>query len=455
MVRISLGMSEQANHGLEPGRRMMARFVAITLLATGGTFLAAAESDEKRAPEVGSLEGFYKDLFVDGGARLSSRTSLHAANSLGLDYEYYAGRDETRQSQLISGNEDDFNGVLLYPDGQPRFRLIYVHGGGATAHGKTLKERGQRAFRSFYYNGGSYCGSCAGSFLPGRNTDTKSDPREGYLHIYPYNTLNTGMKKERVGHLIPKDSPLLKFRNFGDDRHVGEVYHNNGNWMRTTSGDHLKDTEVLALYDKPDKKVHHGAAIWAHKKGSTSGRIVMIGSHPEGAQSGEKLALTEACLLYALSGVAPPSIKGALKAGEIRKMQKRTSDHDPEYTRIGDRQYHHFTIEVPAGNPTVHIALRGSRSNRLSLSLRKDGPAFERNADFSNRNSDPHKSLTSKLSAGTWYLSVHGVSTVEAVPVAENVDDRDSKYYRYRGDLSVLNGIPYTIGWTMGAPPSE
>lgn len=255
-------------------------FVAIALLATAVASLAVAEPGKKRPPEAGSSEGFYKDLFVDGGARLSSRSYVHAANSLGLDCEYYAGRDETRQGQLISGNEDDFNGVLLYPDGQPRFRLIFVHGGGATAHGKTLEHRGHEVLRAFYYNGGSYCGSCAGSFLPGRNTDTKAEPRDGYLHIYPHNTLNTGMKKERVGHLIPEDSPLLAFRDFGDDRHVGDVYHNNGNWMRTTEGDHLEETEVLALYDKPDHKVHDGAAIWAHKKGAGSGRIVMIGSHP-------------------------------------------------------------------------------------------------------------------------------------------------------------------------------
>ena len=110
---------------------------AAALLAVQGLL-----ADEATTPPslTGSAEGFYKDLFIDGGARLSSRNYLHAAKSLGLDYEYYAGHDETRQSQIVSGNEDDFNGALLYPDGQPRFRLIYVHGGGATAHGKTLAD---------------------------------------------------------------------------------------------------------------------------------------------------------------------------------------------------------------------------------------------------------------------------------------------------------------------------
>jgi hypothetical protein len=407
-----------------------------------------------RTKDAGSLEGYYKDLFVDGGSRLSSRTTLHAAKSLGLDCEYYAGRDEIRQSQIVSGNEDDFNGALLYPDGQPRFRLIYVHGGGATAHGKTLGSAGREAFREFYYNGGSYCGSCAGSFLAGANTDKSATNRLGYLHIFPYNTLNTGMKKERVGHVIPEGSPLLNFRDFGADLRIDDIYHNNGNWMLATKGEHLKTTEILALYDKPDKKVHNGAAIWAHKKSAESGRVVMIGSHPEGAESGERLLLTEACLLYALAGVAPPAIKGELKRGETRVMDKRTSDRDPAFTRIGDRQYHHFTIEVPTGEQDVRIRVNGEGGHQLNLYLRKAEPAFASNAEFSNRKTDADKELRASLSPGTWHVSVECASSIETKEIVEKVGKHDSKFVRYGGDVSVLNGAPYSISW-MEAPRSD
>ena len=153
----------------------------------GAARVGGAIPSALRAREAGSTEGFYKDLFIDGGAKLSSRGRLHAANSLGLSYEYYAGGDEARQNLILAGSSDDTNGALLYPDGQPRFRMIYVHGGGATAHGRTLKLAGRRAMRTLYHNGGSYCGSCAGSFLSGRNVDSKTLPRLGYLHIYPYN----------------------------------------------------------------------------------------------------------------------------------------------------------------------------------------------------------------------------------------------------------------------------
>jgi len=77
----------------------------------------------KRSDET---EGFYKDLFMSGGVNLSSRRTLPAAESLGLCYEYYAGKDRSKQNEILCGSSDDVNGVLLYPDGQPRFRMVYT-----------------------------------------------------------------------------------------------------------------------------------------------------------------------------------------------------------------------------------------------------------------------------------------------------------------------------------------
>ncbi len=181
--------------------------------------------------EVQKADGYYKDIFMSGGSNLTSRKRLYAAESLGLAYEYYAGSDPSWQNQMLIGCEADENGALLYPDGEPRFRMLYVNGGGATDHGKSLTKEGRNRLRQFYRAGGSYCGSCAGSFLSGRNVDQHEALRMGYLHIFPYNTLNTGIKTTRVGHRIPPDSPLLQFRQFGDDLAVPEVYHNNGNWL--------------------------------------------------------------------------------------------------------------------------------------------------------------------------------------------------------------------------------
>ena len=399
------------------------------------------------APVFAHAEGFYKDIFMSGGVNLTSRKKLYAAESLGLSYEYYAGKDPWRQSQLVIGGESDTNGVLLYPDGQPRFRMLYVNGGGATKHGKSLSKQGRQRIRNFNASGGAYCGSCAGSFLSGRNVDARTERRLGYLHIFPYNTLNTGLKKARVGHLMPDASPLLKYRDFGGDQQVDDIYHNNGNWLSTTEGDHLQDTEVLATYVHSDHKTHGGAAIWAYRKNGTTGRVLNIGSHPEGIDEGERLALAEACFLYTLDGVGGPRIKGSLSNGVPRVMDRQTSDNDPAFTRIGDRQYHHFQFEVTADKSFVRLRIESDSPAHLRLYMNKDSPAFRGNA--THQTSTGNKSVAAQLTPGLWHASVQCAATVDAI------NDEACGFYRYLGDKTVLNGIAYTIQLDQSDGPLE
>ena len=384
-------------------------------------------------------EGFYKDIFMNGGVNLSSRRSLPAAESAGFSYELYAGRDANKQRELIVGNDFDNNGVLLYPDGQPRFRLIYVNGGGATAHGKTLELAGRKVLRQFYNNGGSYSGSCAGSFLSGRNTNTNSMRRLGYLHIFPYNTLTSGIKKTRLGHVIPHESPLLKYDDFGGDYYVPDIYHNNGNWLSQNLIEKMKHVEVLATYDLPKNKVHDGAAIWAYKKDKAAGRIVNIGSHPESSTSGEKLQITEACFRYAIDGVGTPVLKGKLKPNEERYMNKRTSDNDPNYTRIGDLQYHHFSFEIAESNTNIRVELQGEESVDFSIYLKKGAPAFNSNADHAATGPGNTKTIIKQLTPGKWFVGVECKTTVKSEL------DGCRGFFNYSGRLSVLNGAAYKI----------
>lgn len=386
-------------------------------------------------------EGYYKDIFMDSGVSLSSRRRLPSAESLGLSYELYAGKDAEKQRELLVGTEEDTNGVLLYPDGQPRFRMIYVNGGGATKHGLSLGESGRSVLTEFYNSGGSYCGSCAGSFLSGVNTDKNSDPRDGYLHIFPYNTLNTGIKKARVGHHIPPASPLLKFHDFGGDLYVADIYHNNGNWLAMQALQEMRDVEVLATYDTPDKKTHEGAAIWAWKKNATAGRVINIGSHPEGITTGERLSLTEACFQYAVAGVGQPDadVKAVLEDGIVRQMDKETAANDPLHTKIGDRQYHHFVFDVDQDATDVQIQLTGESGFELNIFLHRDSPAFRSNATYSNTSSGATKALRQTLTPGRWFASVQCATTVDAVL------DETQSFYRYKGKTDVLSGVGYSI----------
>ena len=419
-----------------------------------GAFRAMVESacldreDNRTDKSVESLAhqaGFYKDIFMSSGANLTSRKTLFAADTLDLSYEYYAGKDAFQQNKLLVGTKEDSNGVLLYPDGQPRFRMLYVNGGGATSHGKSLTSAGRQLLRQFHANGGSYCGSCAGSFLSGRNVDQRTEPRLGYLHIFPYNTLNTGLKKARLKHVIPETSALLRYRDFGSDRQIADVYHNNGNWLSTKEGEHLKETEILATYRHPDHKIDGGAAIWAYRKDASQGRVVNIGSHPEGVAEGEQLALTQACFLYALEGTGSPQIKGTLVSDSTRTMDRQTSDGEPALTRIGDRQYHHFRFEVTAETPRVSIEVDSDADVDLNLYLHRDSAAFADHATHQKVEPGSSKQLAVTLQPGTWYVGVHCATTVRSV------NDANSGFYRYYAHRELLNGVAYTIRMRQAA----
>ncbi|GAB5405751.1 MAG: hypothetical protein Aurels2KO_39820 [Aureliella sp.] len=391
-------------------------------------------------------DGFYKDIFMSSGKNLTSRKTLHAADSLGLSYEYYAGSDAVKQNQILTSNKEDENGVLLYPDGEPRFRMIYVNGGAATAHGKSLQHSGRERIRNFYNAGGSYCGSCAGSFFSGRNVDQRAEPREGYLHIFPYNTLNTGLKKARLKHTIPHDSPLLRYRDFGADYLVPDIYHNNGNWLSVdATPEELPGIEVLARYAHPDHKIDNGAAIWAYQAVPGAGRIVNIGSHPEGKSEGEALALTEASFLYALDGAHSTQLKSMLLIDQPRVMNRSWKDGQPEFAKIGDRQYHHFAFDLPA-TQTVEIELSGEPNVDLHLFMSDQSLAFRSSAGYFDTRPGSSKKFRRSLAAGRWYISVFCDTTVETI------NDSESGFHRYITNQHILNGTAYQITIGSTAP---
>ena len=147
--------------------------------------------------------GYYKDVFMDSGIHMVDREDLPAVRFLGLSMEtfkaapYYPSEltitDTIIQTELMCGNPLDENGILLYPDGEPRFRMIYMNGGLATKHGNSLTPKGRENIRTFIENGGSYVGSCAGMFLASNGLyeeDKEYTPNKSYLSIWPGTTHN-------------------------------------------------------------------------------------------------------------------------------------------------------------------------------------------------------------------------------------------------------------------------
>ena len=244
--------------------------------------------------------------------------------------------------------------------------------------------------------------------------------------------------------ILDAKSPLLKYADFGGDHRVDSVYHNNGCYALTDSA-WPKETEVLLRYDTEGRElkrdINKQAGIWAYKASEYAGRVIACGSHPEGNSSGERLDLMCAMVRYALDGNGTPRLKGELKNGESRKMTCRTSDQNPDYTRIGDRQYHYFVVDVPKGCKEVVLSLEpvlGYSDYAMYLCAGYEPFPKMENAGYRNVSSTFAKEIRiPNPKHGKLYVSVFCNTTVDTV---------DSPYgHQYAGRVDVLNGVPYII----------
>ena len=378
-------------------------------------------------------EGYYKDLFMDGGVELTSRATLAAADLLGLSYDVLATSSETTQKKMMVESAEDKNGCLLYPDGAPRYRVIYTNGGSATGHGTSLGPVGRQRVKDFFAAGGSYTGSCAGAFLAmihnNKPTYDKNGPYKYYYGLWPGigRSANT-LKQYHDIHFKDLTHPLVKKYPSLADGLVSNVYHNGGCRFQASYFPMPKGTEYLGVMHAPSLSGLHGYYnVMAWKQSSTTGRVVVTCSHPEGKQSGEQRDFTAALISYALDGIgAPPPAKGLLQNGAPRSM-------NTDATRLGDRQYHYWTVILPPWTAALEVTLvglsadshlylsRNVRPTRLKHQFRSDAPG-NANEKISAKNPGP----------GTWYVGIYGPH-------------------------SVKNGAAYTVraGWTVGTPPAD
>ena len=403
-----------------------------------------------------NARGYYKDIFMDSGIMLTSRTDLPVTDLLGLSMEAFVSTkhvssgtqpftpmDTLRQRELITGSPMDENGILLYPDGAPRFRMIYMNGGKAAGHGRSLEETGRQHYRDFIAAGGSYVGSCAGAFvasLGSRNAEGKISNTKTYIGLWPGNTMGTRLEKSYTAVDIVPDGPLTRYFDFDGRMHIDSVRHNGGcfPWMETAPA----GTEILATFSTKGRELERDIdglpVVWAWKASPAAGRAVLCGSHPEGAYDAENLALMAAMVRYALAGNGEPALKAVLRPGEAREMNDRSR---PEYAPVGDRQYHHFRIDVPKGVGKMTIDLKGfARAADFDLHLfaNRTGFAWREDAAWGHVGEKTDKRLViPDPKPGTYYISVFCATTVTASMGKYGVE--------YSGRTDVLNGVPYTI----------
>lgn len=391
------------------------------------------------SPPLIAVEGYYKDLFMDGGANLTSRTTLPAADTLGLEMEFLATSSSTFQNSIMIENDDDYNGYLLYPDGSPRFRVIYTNGGSATSHGNSLGEVGRQRIRDYFHAGGCYTGSCAGAFITSLHYQS-SGIWDAYYHIWPGRTASTGVSGVETGHFIEPGAAILDYYDFGGDMYIDNISHMGGCYARE-SIDWPPETEVQLRYDYPGYYMHDEPSCWAYKGADTTGRLVVIGSHPEGVESGERLDLMCAMLQYAMDGQGDIRLKGELFNSVPRVMDRETIDGNPAYTKIGDLQYHHFTFDIPEAASNLIVDLNGETGYDFDLFLRHGDFAILDSADVADTTYGSNKRITVPApAAGEWFVSVKLDTTIQAV----NTDDD----YYYTGAMELLNGLEYTISAT-------
>ena len=241
-----------------------------------------------------------------------------------------------------------------------------------------------------------------------------------------------------MNHTIPANSPLLKYYDFGGDNYITELRHNMGSYAIENDPDYwCEKSEVMMYHDNPGHPTDKMVSCLAYKENEQTGRLSLIGSHPEAVAEGEQRDLMAAMVLYAFDGNGVPRIKGTLQNDVGRSMNDNgTAGHE----KIGDKQYHHFTIQIPPGASQLTINLKGNNVHDLDLFVRRGAFAFkgQHGVIEAFNGSSPNETLTlDNPPAGTWYIGVEGYSTVKTRLESWGQD--------YTGNLQVLNGVSYTI----------
>lgn len=372
-----------------------------------------------------TTEGYYCDVFQDEGTQISGGDLEVDCEYIKFSQEHLNTSNKSFQATIMIKNDNDDNGYLLYPDGAPRYMIIYYHGG-YMSHATDLGQTGRNLVRAHYYNGGTQFGSCAGSYM-------LSSQSNNYFKIWPGRMNGPNVSRTPIDKIINSGSPLIGYNNFKEGDIVKSVFHNNGGSVDTTKGP--KGTLFCAMHNSGKLKGY--ADIWSWKDNDTTGRVCGITGHPEGSKKEDQIRYVSAVMLYLRDQRGTPRVKHILKNNMSIAMDKSTSDKQPLYTRIGDKQYHHFVLECKTAANAV-ITVTGKDGFDFHLFAAKDTFAFKQHALYADTSSGSSKTLSiPKLESGKWYIGVKLNTTVTTTASKD--------FPKYSGKLEVLNGIPYTI----------
>lgn len=338
--------------------------------------------------------GFYKDLWVDGGYQLSNIVPTAAAEILGLRVDSLLSNSQ--QNAQVVGNNEDLNGVLLYPDGSPRYRTIFVNGGASSSHGDSLGQEGRSRFKAYFENGGSYTGSCAGAYLA-----SKGRP---YFGLWQNSLGASGiLNGYHDAEFTASEHPFVKILSSFGETLISDIHHQGGPYFKASSVD-PQGTEYIGKVTSIGGRLKNSPYLLSYKPAdSNSGRLVIQPSHPEYAKSGSQAKLMAAILQYSMDGNREiPQLKGQLE----NNLERRMTSADQ---RIGEAQYHRWTIEVPSSVRRLTISLGGLTQN-ADLYVAFSCPSHERAYDYKSTNASSREEVIEidNPAAGTWHISVLG-----------------------------------------------
>lgn len=435
--------------------------------------LAYPEDDkvlERVRKDVVDSVSYFKSVFLDGGFCLDDGANVNGyvyrvplaiqdrfttddtQRLYLLDSKKNTTVDTAMQKALFLPDSQDPNGILFYPDGAPRFRMLFIHGGkseNAKLHGSLLDSLARENVREFFRRGGSVVTSGgAGTVLAGSTLNGTA--AEEYFHLYDGNVKDNGAGvSSSVTITVPAGSAL------------GEGYASSFS-IPNLKGVYLDEqnasegVEILARYVQTSCK--NQPAVWAYKPSLNSGRLVACGARPDQNSNNPSntYRMFRAELDYALAGSGCARVKGVLHNGEIRPMVNQ--DGDPDYIGIGDRQCHYFVMDLKKDVSKLKLHLNWDNKVAMGVYLKKDGFAFPGGDNDYEIESPGDKELTSQhnelemnlegLQAGLWYV------TVRCASEPDYIFGGGSENYGYSYKLSssntndkyqLLKGIPYSI----------
>ncbi len=394
-------------------------------------FVNPAISEAQGSPN----EGFHKDIFWDKGYGLET-SDVAAFQHLNASVESNDSESETAQRILITGNQYDYNGILLYPDNSPRYKIIYTPGGSSRDHGDFVTEKGRQHIRTFFKNGGSYVGFCGGAAIASLSKNT-NEIWEVYYHLWPGYVEQVSEGPIFPNVQIEEESDLLKYLPYTSINLIESVEFMYGSFPVETEQYFPKDTKIQMRFKFENSDLHQKASCWSYKTNDNSGTMIVMACHPEYHDSGEQLELTKSLFLFALDGIGKPDIKGRLEKGIVRYMNKPTPDNNPDFTKIGDRQIHHFVLELDEPVTDFSIEISGENEYDLNIYLKKGEFAFPGKSQYNKVSVGSDKILKlNNLEKGKWYIGIENASSITDPPYSQTFLKKNSQ---------LLNGVEYAV----------